>query len=75
MIKITLETFNENTVILLYQTVAEDGYVLRNHRMSYSNSEFGRSKVQNEVEEPYKSIIFMLWGDKPTLIEGSFEDI
>ena len=39
-------------------------------RCAYVNSESGRKQVQEEVTEPYKSVVFMMWGDKPTIEEN-----
>lgn len=38
-------------------------------RRAYVNSISGREQVENEVSEPYKTIIFMMWGDNPTVAE------
>ena len=38
-------------------------------RRAYVNSINGRQQVENEVPEPYKSVIFLMWGDTPTVIE------
>jgi hypothetical protein len=67
--KISLEMLNINNVIVLYQTLDSDGYVLKNHRVGYDNSLTGRKRVEEEVVEPYKSVIFMMWGDEPTINE------
>lgn len=67
MEKISLEMLSINNVIILYQTVDDDGYVLRNHRVGYDNSITGRKRVSEEVSEPYKSVIFMMWGDESTV--------
>lgn len=39
-------------------------------RRNYKNSLIDRVKVQEEVDEPYQSVIFMMWGDEPTVSEG-----
>ena len=36
-------------------------------RRAYVNSIKGRQTMENEVTEPYKSIIFLMWGDTPTM--------
>jgi hypothetical protein len=36
-------------------------------RRAYVNSVSGRSQVQAEVPEPYKTAIFVVWGDSPTV--------
>jgi hypothetical protein len=38
-------------------------------RRAYVNSVSGRSQVQTEVPEPYKTAILAVWGDTPTLEE------
>lgn len=38
-------------------------------RRAYVNSVSGREQVENEVAEPYKTIIFMMWGSEPTISE------
>ena len=38
-------------------------------RRAYVNSIQGRQRVQEEVEEPYKSVIMLMWGDTPTITE------
>ncbi|WP_238899468.1 hypothetical protein [Clostridium sp. YIM B02500] len=35
--------------------------------ISYINTTDGRNDVQNIVAEPYKSAIFAMWGDSPTV--------
>jgi hypothetical protein len=36
-------------------------------RRAYVNSVFGRQQVMDEVPEPYRSAIFAVWGDEPTV--------
>ena len=36
-------------------------------RRAYVNSTQGRSQVQAEVPEPYRSAIFAVWGNAPTV--------
>lgn len=36
-------------------------------RRAYVNSIYGRQQVQKEVSEPYRSAIFTIWGDSPTV--------
>jgi hypothetical protein len=38
-------------------------------RRVYVNSASGRQQVQDEVPEPYKSAIFAVWGDTPTVAD------
>ena len=40
-------------------------------RRAYINSVQGRQQVQAEVLEPYKSVIMLMWGDVPTVIEST----
>jgi hypothetical protein len=36
-------------------------------RRAYVNSTQGRTQVQAEIAEPYKTAIFAVWGDSPTI--------
>ncbi len=36
-------------------------------RRAYVNSISGRAQVQAEVPEPYRTAIFAVWGDAPTV--------
>ena len=46
-----------------------DGEVTGNPwRRAYANSATGRIAVENEVVEPYKSEIFAIWGNEPTIL-------
>ena len=38
-------------------------------RRAYVNSIVGRQQVQDEVPEPYKTAIFAVWGNAPTVSE------
>ena len=38
-------------------------------RRAYVNSPSGRQQVQDEVPEPYKTAIFAVWGNAPTVSE------
>lgn len=40
-------------------------------RRAYVNSVQGRSQVQAEVPEPYRSAIFAVWGDTPTVSDSA----
>lgn len=42
-------------------------------RRNYINSMQGRQMVQDEVPEPFRSVIFLMWGDSPTLDESIAE--
>ena len=37
------------------------------HRKAYSNSLYGREKLQKELAEPYYSAVMAVWGDEPTV--------
>ena len=66
--KYTLDMLGANSVSLLYQKFTEQGeQVGQNHRKSYSNSEQGRVKAEDEIPEPYKSAVFAVWGSEPTV--------
>lgn len=38
-------------------------------RRAYMNCTSGRQQVQDEVPEPYRSAIFAVWGDTPTVAD------
>lgn len=38
-------------------------------RRAYVNSSSGRQQVQEEVPEPYRSAIFAVWGNEPTVAD------
>lgn len=38
-------------------------------RRAYVNSTSGRQEVQDEVQEPYRSAIFAVWGDTSTVAD------
>jgi len=38
-------------------------------RRAYVNSAAGRQQVMDEVPEPYRSAIFAVWGNEPTVTE------
>jgi hypothetical protein len=38
-------------------------------RRAYTNSSSGRQQVQDEVPEPYRSAIFAVWGESPTVAD------
>lgn len=42
-------------------------------RVTYDNSTYGRSVVESEVSEPYKTAIFSVWGDTPTVDDPSVD--
>ncbi len=71
--KITLDMLTQDSVsIKKQQYIVQDGkeyQVGQPWRRAYVNSIRGRQQVQEEVSEPYKSVIFMMWGDEPTVNE------
>ena len=71
--KITLDMLNEHSVSLKKQQYIEQNgreyEVGQPWRRAYVNSVSGREQVENEVAEPYKSVIFLMWGDNPTITE------
>ncbi len=38
-------------------------------RRAYTNSISGRTAVQSEIAEPFKTAILTVWGDSPTVVE------
>lgn len=38
-------------------------------RRAYVNSSSGRQQVQDEAPEPYRSAIFAVWGEEPTVAD------
>jgi hypothetical protein len=76
--KITLDMLTQDSV-----SIKKQNYIVQDEieyeigqpwRRAYENSINGRRQVENEVPEPYKSVIFMIWGDTPT-VDGSIENI
>ena len=71
--KITLDMLTQDSVSLKkqqYTTVDGIEYPIgQPHRKAYVNSVQGRAKVEAEVVEPYKTAIFAVWGDVPTVTE------
>lgn len=71
--KITLDMLTQDSVsIKKQQYVVQDGkeYAIGEPwRRAYVNSINGRQQVENEVVEPYKSVIFMMWGNEFTISE------
>jgi len=69
--KIYLDSLTINYVHLRKQNFTTiDGveYPIGNPwRRAYINSTDGRSQVQAEIAEPYKTAIFAVWGDSPTI--------
>lgn len=71
--KITLDMLTQDSVsVKKQQYIVQDGKELSIGdiwRRAYINSTQGRQQVQDEVAEPYKSVIFLMWGDNPTVSE------
>jgi hypothetical protein len=71
--KITLDMLTQNSVSLKkqqYTTVDGVEYPIgQPWRRAYVNSTQGRAQVEAEVQEPYKTAIFAVWGDTPTVTE------
>lgn len=71
--KITLDMLTQDSVSLKKQQyTAIDGTeypIGQPWRRAYINSTQGRAKVEAEIEEPYKTAIFAVWGDTPTVTE------
>lgn len=75
---ISLDMLTKDSVNIKKQEVIEgkDGKFYETGqiwRRAYVNSIRGREEVQEEVEEPYRSVILLMWGDEPTVVE--VEDI
>lgn len=73
--KITLDMLTQDSVSVKtqrYVVVEGQEYPIGEpHRRAYVNSVHGRQAVQDEVPEPHRSAIFVLWGDEPTIIEDT----
>ena len=71
--KITLDMLTAGSVSLKkqkYTVVDGKEYPIGEPwRRAYVNSIQGRVQVQAEVPEPYRSAIFAVWGDTPTVTE------
>lgn len=71
--KITVDMLTADSVSILKQEMAEiNGQQLQvgeNFRRAYVNSESGRKQVQDELDAPYVSAIFAVWGETPTVEE------
>lgn len=66
---ITLDRLNRKGVSVIFENINENGVVLRKIRSAYANSESGRQRMDKEVPEPYRTAIFAVWGDTPTVTE------
>ena len=69
--RVMLDMLNQNDVSVVELHSDNDGNIFKRHRRGYSNSTTGRTKVENEVVEPYKSAIFLVWGDDPTVKDNT----
>lgn len=70
--KTILESLDQDQVWLLKTVINDDGLEIARWRKGYANSNDvagGRPAVQTEVEQPYKTAIFTVWGDTPTVDE------
>lgn len=71
--KITLDMLTQDSVSLKkqqYATVEGKEYPIGEPwRRAYINNIQGREQVEAEVPEPYRSAIFAVWGDTPTVSE------
>lgn len=71
--KITLDMLTQNSVsVKKQQYITEDGVeypVGSPWRRAYVNSVSGRQAVKDEVPEPHRTAIFVVWGDSPTVME------
>jgi hypothetical protein len=69
--KITLDGLTQDSVSLKKQNYVEvEGelqFVGQPWRRAYVNSEQGRAQIVAEIPEPYKSAVFAVWGDVPTI--------
>ena len=72
--KITLDMLTQDSVSLKkqkYTVVDGKEYpVGEPWRRAYVNSTQGREQVNEEVSEPYKSVIMLMWGDTPTMTDN-----
>jgi len=71
--KITLDMLTQDSVSLKKQN-----YIVQDNkefplgepwRRAYVNNAHGRAQVEAEVPEPYRTAIFAVWGDAPTVTE------
>ena len=74
--KITLDMLTQDSVSLKKQNYVEINGELQPvgqpWRRAYVNSEQGRAQVTAEVQEPYRTAIFAVWGEEPTLQDLPF---
>jgi hypothetical protein len=71
--KITLDMLTTNSVSVKRQQYVDvngiEHPIGEPWRRAYVNSAAGRQQVQDEVPEPYRSAIFAVWGDEPTVAD------
>ena len=73
--KIILDMLTQDSVSVIKQKCVlvdgEEYHIDAPWRRAYVNSAQGRAQVQAEVPEPYRSAIFAVWGDTPTVTESA----
>jgi hypothetical protein len=73
--KISLDMLTTDSVSIVKQKyTVVDGIeypIGKQWRRAYVNSDRGRNQIQNDVEEPYKTVIMTMWGSEPTVIESN----
>lgn len=71
--KFSLDMLTQDSVSLKKQSFATiDGveYPIGDPwRKAYVNSTSGRAEVEEEIPEPYKTAIYTVWGDTPTVVD------
>jgi hypothetical protein len=71
--KITLDMLTQDSVsIKKQQYIEQNGQkyeVGQPWRKAYVNSTQGRKQIQSEVPDPYKSVVMLMWGDTPTVVD------
>lgn len=71
--KVILDILTQDGVSVKKQNYIEQGGqqypVGQPWRRAYVNSNQGRIRVQAEIDEPYRTAIFTVWGDVPTVEE------
>ncbi len=71
--KIYLDMLTQDSVSIKKQNVmtieGKEYAIGEPWRRAYTNSSSGRTTVEAEVSEPYKTAIFAIWGDIPTVTE------
>jgi len=75
--RITLDMLTQDSVSLKKQNYvmaeSQELPVGEPWRRAYINSTSGRAQVEAEVSEPYKTAIFAVWGDTPTVDDPSVD--